>query len=209
MLDSNTLRTTVDFDQIKAFLLVASTGSFTSSGEILGLSKSGISKAVTTLENSLGCKLFNRTTRCIELSDAGVAFLPKAKEVMAAVSNLLDVQIIENVPSKWVLNLSSLKALRFGYYHFLDKARKVNDLATVNVKLFCVKLNEAGVFSERQLIEILQNATDQSHKETVVKAGLAVLHSDEYRRIWTGSMKDMLIKLLLEELEVANNYLTS
>ena len=205
MLDANVLCTRVDLDQIKAFMMVAETNSFTEAAERLEQSKSGISKAITALEKSLGCRLFNRNTRNVDLTEVGISFLPKAQLVMQAISSLLGVAIKQNLPSEWLRNLSSPKALKLGYYHFLDKARKVNDLGTVNVKLFCVKLNEAGVFSERQLVEILNNATDQSHKKTVAKAGLAVLHSDVYRRIWTSSMQYMLVKLLLEELNVANN----
>jgi DNA-binding transcriptional LysR family regulator len=50
---------------------VVETGSFTRAGEVLGLSASGVSRAVSRLEERLGIRLLNRTTRSLRLTDEG------------------------------------------------------------------------------------------------------------------------------------------
>ena len=50
---------------------VVETGSFTRAGEVLGLSPSGVSRAVSRLENRMGVRLLDRTTRALHLTAAG------------------------------------------------------------------------------------------------------------------------------------------
>jgi DNA-binding transcriptional LysR family regulator len=59
---------------ITAFVQAADAGSFTLAAERLGLSKSGIAKSVARLEERLGVRLFNRTTRRFALTVEGQAF---------------------------------------------------------------------------------------------------------------------------------------
>lgn len=50
---------------------VVETGSFTRAGEVLGLSASGVSRAISRLEQRLGIRLLNRTTRVLRLTEEG------------------------------------------------------------------------------------------------------------------------------------------
>jgi DNA-binding transcriptional LysR family regulator len=59
---------------ITAFVQAADAGSFTLAANRLGLSKSGIAKSVARLEERLGVRLFNRTTRRFALTVEGQAF---------------------------------------------------------------------------------------------------------------------------------------
>lgn len=59
---------------IRAFVAVADTGSFTAAAERLGLSRALTSKYVAHLENRLGTRLLNRTTRHVEMNSAGRAY---------------------------------------------------------------------------------------------------------------------------------------
>ncbi|WP_188582001.1 LysR family transcriptional regulator [Azorhizobium oxalatiphilum] len=59
---------------IEAFVAAADLGSFTAAGRRLNLTVSAISKSVGRLEARLSCRLFERTTRALKLTDAGVAF---------------------------------------------------------------------------------------------------------------------------------------
>jgi DNA-binding transcriptional LysR family regulator len=59
---------------IDVFVQVADAGSFTLAGERLGISKSGIAKSVARLEDHLGVRLFNRTTRSLSLTNEGHTF---------------------------------------------------------------------------------------------------------------------------------------
>jgi hypothetical protein len=54
--------------QLRAFLAVARRGSFTRAAEDVGLSQSTLSLSVRQLENELGLKLLDRTTRQVQLT---------------------------------------------------------------------------------------------------------------------------------------------
>lgn len=62
-------------DRMRAFALVAKTGSFTTAAQRLGRSARLVSKYVADLEESLGVQLLNRTTRSVALTDAGATYL--------------------------------------------------------------------------------------------------------------------------------------
>jgi DNA-binding transcriptional LysR family regulator len=59
---------------IDAFVAAADLGSFTAAAKRLNLTVSAISKSVARLEERLNCRLFERTTRSLKLTDAGTAF---------------------------------------------------------------------------------------------------------------------------------------
>ncbi len=58
-------------DGMRAFSQVVASGSFTKAAERLGVSKKLVSKYVGQLEDRLGTRLLNRTTRSISLTEAG------------------------------------------------------------------------------------------------------------------------------------------
>lgn len=68
--------------QFDAYCQVAETLSFTAAGDRLGLTPSAVSQAITELEDVLGFRLFDRTTRRVELSPAGKEFLAVAQSVL-------------------------------------------------------------------------------------------------------------------------------
>lgn len=64
---------------IAVFVQVVESGSFTTAAERLGISKSVVSKYVTRLEDRLGVRLLNRTTRRLSLTEAGEAFFSRSR----------------------------------------------------------------------------------------------------------------------------------
>ena len=68
---------------IAVFTRVAETGSFSAAARDLGLSKSAVSKRVAALEDRLGARLINRTTRRLSLTEVGVAFYERAVRILA------------------------------------------------------------------------------------------------------------------------------
>ncbi|MCG3463989.1 LysR family transcriptional regulator [Xenorhabdus bovienii] len=71
------------FKGIEAFVITADLGSFTAAGHQLNLTNSAISKSVARLEDRLGTRLFERTTRRLALTDAGSAFYRTCVRVLA------------------------------------------------------------------------------------------------------------------------------
>ncbi|HEX2801793.1 MAG TPA: LysR family transcriptional regulator [Phenylobacterium sp.] len=67
------------FDEISAFAAVADARSFTQGARRLGVSSAQVSKLVARLENRLGARLLNRTTRDVSLTDTGRAYLERAR----------------------------------------------------------------------------------------------------------------------------------
>ena len=63
-----------NFSDIVAFVRVAEAHSFVAAAQTLGMSPSAISKAITRLEERLGARLLNRTTRSLSLTDVGQNF---------------------------------------------------------------------------------------------------------------------------------------
>ncbi|WP_313606990.1 LysR family transcriptional regulator [Rhizobium sp.] len=68
---------------IDAFVQAADSGSFTAAAQRLNLTNSAISKSVGRLETRLGRRLFDRTTRSLQLTDAGAAFYAICVRVLA------------------------------------------------------------------------------------------------------------------------------
>ncbi len=71
----------MDNQNLRAFLLVAETGSFSGAAEKLHLSQPAVSKRIALLEEQLETPLFDRIGRNISLTEAGLALLPHAKSV--------------------------------------------------------------------------------------------------------------------------------
>src|SRR5688572_26652500 len=68
--------------QVEAFIAVAEVNSFTAAAGRLGLTTQAVSQLVAELEGVLGFRLFDRTTRKVELSSAGRDFLASAETLL-------------------------------------------------------------------------------------------------------------------------------
>lgn len=66
------------------FALVAERGSFTAAAQEAGLPKSSVSQRISQLEQLVGLRLFNRTTRKINLTFAGERYLVHCREMLDA-----------------------------------------------------------------------------------------------------------------------------
>jgi DNA-binding transcriptional LysR family regulator len=65
------------------FARVVEAASFTAAARQLGISKSAVSKAVAALEDRLGARLLNRTTRRLAMTEVGQAFYERCARVVA------------------------------------------------------------------------------------------------------------------------------
>lgn len=69
-------------EEIRAFVATAQTGSFTAAAEQLGVSNRLTSKYVASLEDRLGTRLLQRTTRQVGLTPAGEDLLSRAPKLL-------------------------------------------------------------------------------------------------------------------------------
>ncbi|MET0219587.1 MAG: LysR family transcriptional regulator [Tardiphaga sp.] len=72
-----------DFEALAIFAKVVELRSFAAAAADLALSKATVSKAVSRLEERLGARLFNRTSRRIALTDAGRTLAVRAVQLVA------------------------------------------------------------------------------------------------------------------------------
>ncbi|MDB5596483.1 MAG: DNA-binding transcriptional regulator, LysR family [Hyphomicrobiales bacterium] len=80
----------VDIPGLEAFLSIADLGSFRRGAAHLNLSQTAVSHRLRKLEESLGVKLFTRTTRQIGLTQAGAELLPSARALLKDFEHQLD-----------------------------------------------------------------------------------------------------------------------
>ncbi|WP_114418921.1 LysR family transcriptional regulator [Marinospirillum perlucidum] len=73
---------------MRSFICIVNEGSFTQASERLDLSPQLVSKYVSQLEEHLGVRLLNRTTRRLHLTEAGEGYYPRAKQLLNELDDL-------------------------------------------------------------------------------------------------------------------------
>jgi DNA-binding transcriptional LysR family regulator len=85
----DSLPSSSDFGQLRAFIAVAEALSFSRAAEMLGVSSPALSQTIRGLEERVGVRLLNRTTRSVSLTEAGSVLLqrisPSVRDLGAAV----------------------------------------------------------------------------------------------------------------------------
>lgn len=78
-----------NLNDLRAFIVVAQMGSFTKAAGQLGLSQSALSYTVKTLEQRVGIKLLNRTTRSVSPTQAGERLLVDIEPLITGIDQKL------------------------------------------------------------------------------------------------------------------------
>lgn len=135
--------------QLRVFAAVASQGSFSLAGQVIGLSQSAVSHSIKELEAEIGVKLLDRTTREVVLTHAG-----------QRLASRLTVQLEE-------LNSTLLELRRYGG----NRSGTVRLAAsqTISARLMPLCLAEAQIcYPEIRLM--LQDSVQQSVLHSVLNA---------------------------------------
>jgi DNA-binding transcriptional LysR family regulator len=72
-------------EAMQAFVAVADLRGFAPAARKLGLSPSGVTRLIAALEEHLGARLLQRTTRSVALTDVGSRYLERARRILADV----------------------------------------------------------------------------------------------------------------------------
>ena len=91
----------VTLRQLRAFVAVLEAGSFSEAAKAMHLSQAALSGLIKELENRVGVRLLDRSTRSVAPSVVGEAFEPMARRVLASLDEALE-------------SLTNLKELRRG-----------------------------------------------------------------------------------------------
>jgi DNA-binding transcriptional LysR family regulator len=102
---------------IFSFVHAADAGSFAQAGRLLGLTTSAVSKNVASLEKALGVRLMNRTTRNLQLTDEGSAFLREARLALDALDAAVDSVATQRLGPSGRVRISTSAA--FGREHLM------------------------------------------------------------------------------------------
>ena len=102
-------------DAMQAFVAVADLQGFARAARKLGLSPSGITRLIAALEERLGARLLQRTTRQVTLTDAGARYLERARRILADVEEAEDAVESERTRSEGRLAISA--PFGFGRLH--------------------------------------------------------------------------------------------
>jgi DNA-binding transcriptional LysR family regulator len=83
----------MELRQMEYLVALADERQFTRAAEVTGVSQSGLSAAIRNLEVELGTKLFTRTTRKVEPTEAGLALLPFARTMLSSATEARDAVV--------------------------------------------------------------------------------------------------------------------
>jgi DNA-binding transcriptional LysR family regulator len=102
-------------NSMKVFLQVARLGSFSAAAEYMGISKAMASKHVSHLENELDIRLFNRTTRHLNITDSGQLYRDRVSRILEDMEETeLSVAKMSSEPSG---SLRIMAPNSFGTFH--------------------------------------------------------------------------------------------
>jgi DNA-binding transcriptional LysR family regulator len=102
-------------DEMEIFAEVVESGGFSAAARRLGLSKSAMSKQVGRLEDRLGVRLLNRTTRRLSLTEAGATFYAACRRVLEEAETAERAVSSLSAAPRGVLKLNA--PMSFGFLH--------------------------------------------------------------------------------------------
>lgn len=101
-----------DFIALRSFVAVVEVGSFKGAAEFLQVSTAAISRRISGLESTMGVKLLNRTTRQIDLTEAGRQFYQDVTEIFVSLDQAWEKVQLGTATIKGTLRIAA--PLSFG-----------------------------------------------------------------------------------------------
>lgn len=117
----------IKYRAVKAFLLVVESRSFTHAAGALGVTQPSLSALIQDLEDTLGLKLLERSTRSVALTEAGEEFLQRIQRPLADVEEAYRSALDLSAARRGKVIVAALPSAAFGLVpHALARLRAVH-----------------------------------------------------------------------------------
>ena len=167
----------MDNQNLKAFITVANSGSFSESAEQLHLTQSAISKRIAQLEHQIGKKLFDRIARQVTLTEAGTELLPRALRILQEYENAL--QAINDLSGE------ASGTLRLAISHHLGLHRLPPVLKQFAQQYPKVTLDIEFMDSEKAYEQVLHGQSEVA----IITLALESHHNIHSQKIWNDPLR--------------------
>lgn len=101
----------MEIHQLEYVLEVAKQRHFTRAADEINVVQSSLSQQIAKLEDELGVKLFERTTRCVNLTPAGVEFVQHAKRILADLEKAKESMLLYGGMLRGTLHIGVIASL--------------------------------------------------------------------------------------------------
>jgi DNA-binding transcriptional LysR family regulator len=164
-------------DAMQAFVAVADLEGFAPAARKLKLSPSAVTRLIAALEERLGARLLQRTTRSVTLTDAGARYLERARRILADVEEAERAAEGERTRPSGRLVVSA--PLGFGRLH-------VSPVMSAYLKRYSEVSGELRL--EDRMVSLVEDGVDLAVRiGHLADSSLVVRHVGEMRRILVGS----------------------
>src|SRR5215468_3088280 len=164
-------------DAMQAFVAVADLHGFAPAARKLRLSPSAITRLIAALEDRLGARLLQRTTRSVTLTDAGARYLERARRILADVEEAERAAESERTLPSGLLVVSA--PLGFGRLH-------VSPVMSAYLKRYPEVIGELRL--EDRMISLVEDGVDLAVRiGELADSSLVARHVGEMRRIVVAS----------------------
>lgn len=114
------------FSAIPIFVAVVESGSFSAAAERLRMTKSAVSKRISSLEDNLGTRLFHRSTRKLTLTEAGEQFSDYARNSLFIAQQGINATTLHQGKPKGTLKINA--PMTFSRLHLVPLLKEFLDL---------------------------------------------------------------------------------
>ena len=105
----------VDLNEIAVFIKVVDAGSFSAAARLLGLPRSTVSRKVSQLEEVLGVRLLQRSTRKLSLTQAGRDYYLQCRDAISQIENANQLVAESQQTPSGVIRIAAILALQGGF----------------------------------------------------------------------------------------------
>jgi DNA-binding transcriptional LysR family regulator len=165
----------MDIRELQAFVTVSDVKSVSSAAEQLHITQPAVSKRIASLESQLGAQLYDRIGRQLVITEAGLAFLPLARNILQTVED--GKKAVQNLTSKVLGDLRLGTSHHIGL-HRLPPILRHYSQAYDNVNLQ-LHFNDSEVIIEKVLQGQLDIGVVTLPEREILHLGLLRIWKDE------------------------------